>query len=226
MKKYEHLRRKAVELRTKHKMTLTEIRERLALPKTTVYYWIKDIKIPRTDKQNAAANVANKIMVRAWVKKCNKLREDAYNEGKETAPELFKDPLFRDFITIYLCEGYRKQRNSVSVVNSNPKIMLLTHKFIKKYGNLKRKIGYRIHFHADQNEEELKDYWGALLNVSASAMKTLRKSNSGKLSGRNWRSKYGLLTVRIGDTYLRSKLQAWMNYLQKDWELNNYSFGS
>jgi len=52
--RYDHLREKAIQLRTQHHMTLEEIMERLALPKTTIYYWIKDIPIPRTEKQTEA----------------------------------------------------------------------------------------------------------------------------------------------------------------------------
>jgi hypothetical protein len=44
--KYAHLRQRAVELRTERQMSLDEIVERLQLPKTTIYYWIKDIPIP------------------------------------------------------------------------------------------------------------------------------------------------------------------------------------
>ena len=41
-----YLREKARELRTKKKLSLIEIAERLALPKTTVFYWIKDLPDP------------------------------------------------------------------------------------------------------------------------------------------------------------------------------------
>ena len=46
--RYDHLRDKAIELRTWHNMTLDDIGERLALPKTTIYSWIKDLPIPYT----------------------------------------------------------------------------------------------------------------------------------------------------------------------------------
>ena len=35
-RRYDHLRDKAIELRTQHNMTLEDIVERLALPKTTI----------------------------------------------------------------------------------------------------------------------------------------------------------------------------------------------
>jgi hypothetical protein len=52
--RYDHIREKAVSLRTEQHLTLDEIVERLSLPKTTIYHWIKDIPIPTTEKQTAA----------------------------------------------------------------------------------------------------------------------------------------------------------------------------
>jgi hypothetical protein len=44
-----------------------------------------------------------------------------------------------------------------------------------------------------------------------------RKSNSGQLGGRHWRSKHGVLTVYAGDTALRARLQGWIDCLQEQW---------
>ena len=159
MIKYEHLRRKAIELRTKKKMALGDICKRLALSKTTVYYWIKDIKIPRTITQTKAT----KAMYAANKLRYKKLRDAAYNEGKYTAQKLFKSKQFRDFIVVYLCEGYRKSRNTVSVSNSNNKILRLSHKFIKRFSN--RLLFYGVQLHVDQDETAIKEYWSKEFNV-------------------------------------------------------------
>jgi hypothetical protein len=56
---YAHLRDKAVELRSKHQMTLSEIVERLQLPKTIVYYWVKDIPVERKRRTGLNSIVRN-----------------------------------------------------------------------------------------------------------------------------------------------------------------------
>jgi hypothetical protein len=58
-------------MRVERDMTLDEIAERLALPKTTVYYWIKDIPLQRERKNNwgpaqIAAAAANKAKWQKW----------------------------------------------------------------------------------------------------------------------------------------------------------------
>jgi transcriptional regulator with XRE-family HTH domain len=180
--KLDHLREKAVMLRTQKNMTLDEIVERLSLPKTTVYYWIKDIPIPRTEKQTAAQQRrADETRVRYAA-----LRDAAYQQGWDEAPELLQDPSFRDFVVLYMAEGYKRGKNVVSFVNSDPQILALGYRWIKELS--KRKLRFQLQCHIDHDENELKRYWSELLAIDALDIKTIRKSNSGKLSGRQFRS--------------------------------------
>ncbi|MBA3534185.1 MAG: hypothetical protein H0T73_19870 [Ardenticatenales bacterium] len=213
MKKHDHLREKAVQLRVEKGLALDEIVERLQLPRTTVYYWIKDLPIPRTEKQSESRQRASD----ANSEKYRKLREAAYNEGFAQAPELIANPLFRDFIVLYMAEGYRRNRNVVSLCNSNPNIVRLADCWIRQ---LSGKIPtYTLQCHEDNDEEELKAFWNKELALTTEKIQVVRKSNSGELSGRQWRSIHGVLTVHVGDTYLRAKIQAWMDYLQEVWKM-------
>jgi AcrR family transcriptional regulator len=209
--KLDHLREKAVMLRTQKSMTLDEIVERLSLPKTTVYYWIKDIPIPRTERQTAAqrkGTEANRARYAA-------LRDAAYQQGWDEAPALLQDSSFRDFVVLYMAEGYKRNKNVVSFVNSDTQMIKLAHRWMKQFAA--RKLEYQLQCHADHDEGELKQYWGNLLGIDSAGVKTIRKSNSGELSGRQFRSVYGVLTVRTSDTYFRARLQAWMDYVKEQW---------
>jgi hypothetical protein len=209
--RYDHLRAKAISLRTKQKMTLDEIVERLALPKTTVYYWIKDLPIPRTEKQSEALRrKAEKIRIKFAI-----LREQAYQRGLAEAPDLFQFPTFRDFVVLYMAEGYKRDRNVVSFVNSDPRMMQLAHLWISKLTS--RKLTFSLQYHADHDPEELKTYWADLLGIRSDSIKVIRKSNSNQLSGRQFRSIYGLLTIRSSDTYFRARLEAWMDMVKSQW---------
>jgi len=61
------------------------------------------------------------------------------------------------------------------------------------------------------------EFWGKLLEVEPSSIRFQRKSNSGQMAGRTWRSRYGVLQVRASDTYLRARLDAWMDRLRAEW---------
>jgi hypothetical protein len=208
---YDHLREKAIRLRTEQNMTLQDIMERLSLPKTTIYYWIKDIPIPRTEKQTAAQRRKHEQNRARYAA----LREAAYQQGLAEAPGLLQDLRFRDFVVLYMAEGTKRRRNEVSFVNSDPDMVCLAHRWIVRFTT--NKMGYCLQYHADHDEAELKEYWAGILGIQPDIIKSIRKSNSNQLSGRQFRSVYGLLTVRVGDTYLRARLQAWMDTVKAQW---------
>lgn len=206
-----YLREKAIELRTKQNMTLEEITECLQLPKTTIYYWIKDLPIPRTEKQTAAQRQrAHNNRDRAAA-----VRQKWYEEGLAEAPALLQDPTFRDFVVLYMAEGYKRNRNTVSIANSDPQIIKVAHRWMLKFGE--RKFAYRFQYHADHDVGELQHYWGGVLGINPDIIKPMRKSNSNQLTGRKFRSVYGVMTISVGDTRFRSRLQAWIDYIKAQW---------
>jgi AcrR family transcriptional regulator len=209
--KYAHLRRKAVELRTQQQMTLDEIVARLQLPKTTVYYWIKDIPIERTVRQSIGQQLGTKAMQAKFAA----LRRQAYEQGVAEAPTLMLDPSFRDFVVLYMAEGYKRRRNEVAFVNSDPKLVMIAHRWIMRFAQ--RPLRYELQYHADHGVEELQHFWSALLNIEPGMIKPSRKSNSSQLSKRQFRSVHGLLAVKVGDTYFRARLEAWMDFIKAQW---------
>jgi hypothetical protein len=76
---------------------------------------------------------------------------------------------------------------------------------------------YWVQYHADQDLDELRTFWASQLGADPESIRLQRKSNSNQLKKRTWRSAYGVLTVRVSDTYLRAKLEAWMDCLRKEW---------
>jgi hypothetical protein len=116
-----------------------------------------------------------------------------------------------------LGEGYRKDRNMVSICNSDPQIMRMCNHWIITLANPERPVRYRFQYHKDQDLEKLTKFWGELLDVSPDEVKGRLKSNSGNLKGRKWKSEYGVLTVRVCDTYFRARLQAWMDFIKESW---------
>ncbi len=208
-----HLRDKAIKLRTQHNMTLDDICERLALPKTTVYYWIKDLPIPFTEKQTEGMRKkAEKVR-----QKYAALRQQAYQQGMADAPTLMQDLTFRDFVVLYMAEGSKKNRNIVEFVNSDARMVKLAHHWMIKLRNVDTGISYRIQCHIDHDEKELKAYWAQIVGVHPEIVTIMRKSNSGMLSGRQFRSVNGLLSIRVCDTYFRAKLEAWMDFIKAQW---------
>jgi len=213
MKSVAHLKEKAILLRNKN-LSVNDIGKMLSISKSTICSWVKDIPITKTIKQTLAQQIGSA----ANKEKYRKIREEYYQQGIKEYNELKNHLTFRDFIMIYLTEGYRKDKNSVSVCNSNPKIMKLSYYWITKLKTEGRKFDFQVQIHEDQYPEEVKNFWASILKINTEEIKIFPKSNSGKLKGRNWRSEFGVLTIRLGDTQLRSKIQAYMDKLEESWE--------
>jgi AcrR family transcriptional regulator len=92
---------RARELRVTKKLSLNEIAERLALPKTTVYYWIADLPLERPKRWT----VGQERAARANKEKHLQLGKAAYERGLGEYEELVRLPTFRDFVTLYIAEG-------------------------------------------------------------------------------------------------------------------------
>lgn len=213
-----HIREKARSMRTEQCMTLTEISERLAIGKTTVWYWIKHHPLAPPGK---ALQTPKRTEARLRAAKVNSeraaaLRLDAYNQGWDEFDDLVNMPGFRDFICMYIGEGYKRNRNTVSISNSDPQVISLANHWLRKLGRGK-KIKFAVQYHADQDLERLRRFWACRVGVDQEDIKLQRKSNSNQLKGRKWHSKWGVLSVTVHDTYLRSRLQAWINRVTESW---------
>ena len=204
-----YLRTKARELRVKKHLSINEIAEHLALSKTTIYYWIKDLPLGR-DRRESPHNGT-----RAMQAKYRRLREAAYERGRAEYGELLAVPTFRDFVVLYIAEGYKRNRNRVSIGNSDSRAVELATSWLRRLSS--KPLCYAVQYHADQDLEKLRGFWGSRLEIDGADIRLQRKSNSGQLGGRRWRSEHGVLTVCVNDTALRARLQAWIDRVRDDW---------
>jgi transcriptional regulator with XRE-family HTH domain len=203
-----YVREKARTLRAEKHLSIDEIADRLALPKTTIYGWVRDLPLsrPRRFHRNGNPTLAAKCTLR---------REAERERGRLEFAQLAVDANFRDFVCLYIAEGSKRNRNRVAVGNSDPAVVVLCHRWITRFA--RNQVSMTIQYHADQDLAEIADFWGRRLGVSPDSIRLQRKSNSGRLGGRHWRSQYGVLTVTADDTLLRARLQGWIDCVREQW---------
>lgn len=215
-----YLKEKARDLRRRRRLTIDEIADRLAVSRTTIYYWVGDLPIPVT----GAEKLAQRRAARANKRNAKKKRDEAYQRGLLSYQEHKGDRTFRDFICMYIGEGYKRCRNKVAICNSDPRVLKLAVRWMRPFvGN---RLKFSLLYHADQNLTQLREFWAAELGIASSEIKVLRKSNSNQLAKRTWRSRYGVLTVAADDTMFRAELQAWMDEVQREWGLESDAIGA
>lgn len=204
-------------MRSAQRMTLDDIAAQLAIPKTTVWYWIEDLPLapPGHALRTPARSAARLRAARANSERAALIRHDAYVRGQMEFPDLAKEPTFRDFVCMYIGEGDRRNRNTVALGNSNPRVVRFADRWIRRFAA--SPVTYTFQYHADQDPDYLTRFWALGLGVDKSLIRAQRKSNSGQLKGRNWRCKWGVLTVRACDTEFRSRLEAWMECVYGEW---------
>ena len=65
-------------------------------------------------------------------KKYRELRRSAYEAGLEEYEALSEESLFRDFICMYIGEGYKRSRNTVSIANSDATVIRLANYWVRR----------------------------------------------------------------------------------------------
>jgi hypothetical protein len=193
-------------------MTIDEIAERLAVSRTSVWGWVRDLPFDANTPKRSAAQLR---AARANSANAKARRDAAYLAGSQEYAGLLGEPTFRDFVCLYIAEGYKRSRNVVALGNSDPAVVSLADRWIRRFSA--RKLQYAVQYHADQDHHELRSWWGDVLSLPPGAICLQRKSNSNQLRKRTWRSEHGVLTVRTGDTAFRARLQAWIDLTRTDW---------
>lgn len=64
--------------------------------------------------------------------KYRRLREEAYARGLVEYDELILLPTFRDFVVLYIAEGFKRRRNCVSISNSDPRVVALSASWLSR----------------------------------------------------------------------------------------------
>lgn len=202
-------------MRRDRALTIDELAERLSLSRSTIYHWVRDMPIERKDFTSTNLARARGVAARANRTKHARLRADAYERGRTEFAELAAVPTFTDFVCMYIGEGYKRSRHTVSICNSDPSVVRLGDHWIRRFG--KNPVRYSVQYHADQDVRELQRYWSSMFDVEPDDIKTQRKSNSSGLTGRTWRCKWGVLNVACHDTLFRARLGGWMDEVRSSW---------
>jgi hypothetical protein len=158
-----YLREKARAMRIQRRLTIDELAERLALPRTTIYYWVRDLPIPGSGSGGVWPEAARRKGTRAMQRKYRLLREEAYRQGEREFDALAAERTFRDFVCLYVAEGSKRSRNSVAICNSDSVVMRMSMRWMTRL--TAKRLDFSIQYHADQDLEELRGFWGASLGI-------------------------------------------------------------
>ncbi len=208
-------------------LSYSKISKNLGMPKSTLSNWFfslewsQEIKKTLEEKSlhisKKRLRLVNKRRREMWEKWREGFREEATREF----PQLIKDPLFSIGIALYWGEGDHKLENcKVSLINTDPRIIYLFSKFLKKTLKVgSKKIHAWLILYPDLLEDECKTFWSEVSGVPVSQFKKTQY-----IKGRHptKKSSHGICTILVFSRGLKEKIFVWKDLFYKKYNENLY----
>ena len=218
----------AIKLR-KTGLSYNDISRKLNVPKSTLSYWLKNIKlsaraVKKLESQGLqrgrlALIARNKLQTKLAAERALTIRI----ESAKQVPVLMKNKLFIIGIALYWAEGYKKgaegsKWKSVDFANSDPdmiKIMMLFFRKICKVPEEKFKI--QLIAHPNINIDQTVIYWSKLTGIPKTQfIKTCTSISKYSQNKRNKKSlTHGTIHIRINDVKLFFQIIGWLDGFKK-----------
>jgi hypothetical protein len=199
---------KVYELRTSGK-SIRQISKETGVGTYSIFNWIKYHSIKSKNIRVKRTKEATRKAAKTWEKISAEKRIKAYEIGKNEASELLKDKIIRDFVCLYWAEGYKRSRNTVSIINTDGDIICICINVMLRFAE--RPLTCRL-FCTEEEKELALGFWSKRIGVPKTDIKFQKKNRTSKR-----RAEYGLLSVSAHETIFRSRLQAWMDAVKTDW---------
>ncbi|MCK4520842.1 hypothetical protein KAT95_03205 [Candidatus Parcubacteria bacterium] len=213
----------AINLRKRGK-SYNEIARILKVPKSTLSYWLRNIKMSPTAETKFWDRTRKKRA--KSITEFNKKRAEAAREKSEKFQKIAskninqfnKRELLLVGTALYWAEGCKKTRWALQFSNSDPVMIKLMIKFFKKIcGIPKEKIRATIQIHSNVTSEKAINYWSRISGVSKTQFTKCysRLTPSSKQKRPFNTLPYGTLRIAIYDIQVTNKVKGWIQGISK-----------
>ena len=197
-------KRKAINLR-RNGISIIKISSQLNLPKSTLSGWFKDIKLSKIQKNKLKRNSEEglrKARIQA-VKWHNKQKAERIATAKDKASKTLLNINLEDESTLklslslmYLGEGFKNDDTGMG--NSDVRILKFFVESLRTLYELNYNDFYfDLHLRADQNKNDMKQYWSKELKIPEANFKNafFDKRTLGRKTYENYK---GVCSIRVG----------------------------
>jgi hypothetical protein len=193
-------------LRVEQRLTVDQLALRLALPRSTVYYWVRDLPLHERERDG----------VGTWVGRASAAAGDtAYEDALRSFDDLAAQPTFRDFVCLYIARGCSCERVKVSLSDSDPAVVRLANRWMLRLSDKLPLLSVR--YEPGQSLTELRRFWSGIVGVQARTIRVHEEADRGGARAAERRARHGVLTVSVEDALLRARLQAWICKTRDSW---------
>ena len=171
---------------------MMQISKRLGCSHHKVAYWMSEYNIMRRSQSEAIYLMHNPS-------------GDPFKTKQPKTPEEYV--LFGLGVGLYWGEGTKSDRNAVRLGNTDPAIIKSFMSFlIQFYGVDKSRLKFGLQIFSDINPADALNYWIKMLGVKKSQFYQPVVTRSGSIGTYRRKNKYGVATIRFGNTKLRDKI--------------------
>ncbi len=214
-----------VETARKSGMSYAQLHKKFGVSKGTLSSWFSSSKWSSDIKTKLA--IRNKEQSRIHMKNLNKirtenklLRNDKYiEEAKKLFEQNKTNPLFVAGVSIYWGEGEKVNKGRVSMINTDPNMLLTEISFFRKIMNISEsKLRAAIFIYKDLDKELLLEYWSKVLSLSKDQfIKTQILPSRSHLTKRKVSN--GICNIYFSSVEYNIKIKEWIKLLSNNLRL-------
>lgn len=211
----------AIDMR-KSGLSYSEIRSRINVPKSTISYWLKNLKLTpeQVKKLNDKRVEIAKTNALKKIARTSKLIEEIKNSSSRDIKEISKKELWLMGIILYWKNGSENDlKKGIHFSSSDPHMIKLFLKWLKEVGRIKDgEIKFEIFLknnRRDKNDfkEKAANYWSEVSGFPKTDFKKnyLQKTNTGMRNRKKSGPGYGFLRVKVvKSSMLARQIAGWI----------------
>ena len=211
--KWCELKESAIKLR-KRGFSIRKIEQHLKVPRSTLSGWFKNVELSvrqreklHNDWKNALIKARKKAVLWHNAQKEGRLLE-AKNQAMETLRQINKDDkniLELTLAILYLGEGSKKNIET-ALGSSDPLILKFFISTLRAIYNFNvEKVNCELYLRADQNVEDIKNFWSKTLKLPRCCFKST-SIDMRTLGSKTYPNYKGVCNIRCGSVAIKRKL--------------------
>src|SRR4030042_1413260 len=214
--------RRIIAFRKKGK-TYTEIAYALKIPKSTVAWWLRNVKIPKflekqileksRKKWRRNIDEYNRIYGKIRSQEAAKIREDIKSKASKEIKNLSKKDLQLIGCALFWAEGNKKHRWHLRFANSDPEIIKPIMRFFREFCGIPNiNIKARVHIYPSIDYKKTLNFWSKItkLNKNNFYKPQTQISRASKCKRPQNTLPYGTIHLVAGHTEITSRVGGWI----------------
>jgi len=214
--------RRIIALR-KQGRTYGEIEKTLKLPKSTVAWWLRNVRISKVlqkqilersrEKWRKNIQTYNQFYSKIRSQKATKIRDEYKKRAAKEIKKLSRKDLKLIGAALYWAEGNIKNKNRLQFGNSNPLMIKTVMRFFRDICNIPdERITARVHIYPGIDYQKVLNFWSKLTKLSKKNFKgpQIQVSRASRSKRPRNTLPYGTLHLTVNNTELACKVKGWI----------------